>query len=304
MQFPQLVGRVKEKEMEYVNVRPGISLCLWYAEPVQTLAAAVADILGEYIAFIPPESLQTYLSPKGVWKVMSAKRLDSTLREMRSVGPDEYFEFHFGQEPVRNVGMFAAHFYGSPLAHKILVHEDNMLYLEFPDDFLESVSVEDLFAFVVRVGAMRQFDSGYCGYAFQHLFMSLRKESFLDISHKAMRYIGFDMSSDRFRLYARHRVCNISWLTLLGKEITEDLGGVSAVRKALPNSIKILEVGSGILIRAAEMPIVGDVNRGAVDVAPLRDIAKLTKSLRAKVENLGPDDPTFADRWMSRFDKE
>lgn len=304
MQFPQLVGRVKQQGIEYVNVRPGISLCLWYAEPVQTLAAAVADILEEYIAFIPPGSLQTYLSPKGEWKVMSTKKLNAILREMRSVGPDEYFEFHFGQEPVRNVGRFGAHFYGSPLADAILVHEDNWLYLEFPDDLFESVPVGDFVAFVARVGAMREFDSGYCGYAFKHLFMSLLKESFLDISHKAMRYIGFDMSSDGFQFYAQHQVCNISWITLFGKQITEALGGLSTIRAALPSSMKIDKVGSGTLIRAAEMPIVGDVNRGAVDVAPLRHLAKLTKSLRAEVENLGPDDPTFADRWMRRFDQD
>jgi hypothetical protein len=179
-----------------------------------------------------------------------------------------------------------------------------MLYLEFPDDLFESVSVDDFIAFVVRVGAIREFDSGYCGYAFKHLFMSLLDESFLDISHNAMRYIGFDISSDGFLLYARNRVCNISWLTLFGKKITEDLGGVSSIQKALPTSMKILKTGSGILIRAAEMPIVGDVNRGAVDIAPLMALAKLTKSLRAQVDNLGPDDPAFAERWMSRFDQD
>lgn len=304
MQFPKLIGLVKQKEIEYVNVRPGISLCLWYAEPVDTLAVAIADILEAYVAYIPPGSLQTYLSPKGEWRLMNAKTLNSTLREMRAVGPGEEFEFHFGQEPARNVGRFAAHFYGSPLDDETLVHEDNMLYLEFPDNLFESVSVDDFVDFVARVGAMREFDSGYCGYAFKHLFMSLVEESYLDISHKAMRYTGFDISSDGFRLYARNRVCNVSWLTLLGKAITKALGGVSAVRKALPGAIKTLEVGSGILIRAAEMPIVGDVNRGAADVASLRRLAKLTKSLRAEVDNLGPDDPTFAARWMSRFDQE
>lgn len=304
MQFPQLIGRVKQQETEYINVRPGISLCLWYAEPAQTLATAIADILEEYIAFIPPGSLQTYLSPKGEWKVMSIKKLDLTLRNLRTVGPGEYFDFHFGQAPVRNVGRFAAHFYGSPLDDEILVNEDNMLYLEFPDDFLESVSADDFVTFIYKVAAMREFDSGYCGYAFQHLFMSLRKESFLDISHKAMRYLGFDISSDRFRLYSRHRVCNISWLTLLGKEITEGLGGVSAIQEALPSSIGIQEVGSGVMIRAADIPIVGDVNRGAEDAAPLKHLAKLTKRLRAEVENLGPDDPTFAERWMTRFDRD
>ena len=304
MNFDQLVARVTKGGIEYTIVRPGISLCLWYAEPAETLAPTIANILEEYIRFVPPQSLQTYYAQSGTWKRLNSRILNSTLEKLRFVSPGENAEFHFGQEPVRNVGKFGAHFEGTPLDDEILVHEDNPLYLEFPEDVLEWTNIERFYEFVHKVASMRQFDSGYCGYAFKHLFMSHLAESFEAISHMAMRYIGFDISSDVARFSARGRVCNVSWLSLFGQQIVEALGGADLVRQALPSSMNITEVGSGLLVRAAEKPIVGDVNRGAKDVAPLRRLAKLTKHLRVQEENLGPDDPTFAERWLSRFDME
>lgn len=118
----------------------------------------------------------------------------------------------------------------------------------------------------------------------------------------AMRFIGFDVYNDTILLKARGRVCNISWLTLFGKQITAKLVGPSEIRKNLADVMNILEVGSGIMIRAANMPIIGDVNRSATDVVILRRLSEITQSLRLEVPNLGPDDPDFAQRWPSRFD--
>ncbi len=66
--------------------------------------------------------------------------------------------------------------------------------------------------------------------------------------------------------------------------------------------MSVLEVGSGVMIRAADAPIFGDVNYGAKDAAVLKDLAAMTRELRISIDNLGPDDPEFAERWLSRFD--
>ena len=66
--------------------------------------------------------------------------------------------------------------------------------------------------------------------------------------------------------------------------------------------MSVLELGSGVMIRATAAPIFGDVNRGAKDAAVLRDLAAVTRQLRVSIDNLGPDDPEFAERWLSRFD--
>jgi len=117
-----------------------------------------------------------------------------------------------------------------------------------------------------------------------------------------MRYIGLDISNFLIQTNARHCVCNLSWLSLFGKQITAKLGGSEYICSQLPDSMKVSEINWGIIIRASDAPIIGDVNRGAKDALVLRGLALLTKPIRLNVPNLGPDDDDFAARWLSRFD--
>ena len=300
MDLDQITTRIVKGGVEYTIVRPGISLCLLYGESAVTLAPAVARILEQYIRFVPPASLQTYLTADGTWKKMNSRTLDTTLRTLRSISPDEYAEFHFGQEPVRNVGDFGAHFYAGPL-EKSRPTRDAALYLEFPAD-VTAFTLDQLVDFVRAIACSHPFDSGHCGYAFKNLQMSLRREAFKAIGRMAMRYIGFDVSNDLVRLEARGRVCNVSWLTLLGREITAKLGGVGELRRQLADAVDVAECGTGTVIRATSVPIVGDVNRGAKEIAMLRRLAEITRSVRVEADNLGPDDPNFAHRWLNRFE--
>jgi len=302
MDMDQLTCRIIIGGTEYTVVRPGITLCLLHAEPAVTLAPAIADIVEEYINFIPDGALQTYLSANGTWKKATKRTFTSALGKLRTTGRGEYAEFHFGQEPLRNVGEYGAHFKGSPLADDFFPLETCILYLEFPANLSEFTNIDKFIEFVHRVAASRDFDSGFCGYAFKHLHMSLRHEAFKAIGKMAMRYIGFDISNDFIRMDARGHVCNISWLTLFGGEITATLGGAGEIRRNFPDAVNISKLGSGVIVRATESPIRGDVNRGATDAVTLRRLSEITRSLRLEVPNLGPDDPDFAQRWLSRFD--
>jgi hypothetical protein len=117
-----------------------------------------------------------------------------------------------------------------------------------------------------------------------------------------MRYIGLDISNFLIRLVGRGRVSNLSWINLFGKEITDKLGGVEHIRSQLPESFRVAAIGPSTIIRVADVPIIGDVNRGAKDALVLRKLSELTKDLRIVRKNLGPDDEDFAGRWLSRFD--
>jgi hypothetical protein len=302
MEMGQLVRRVVKGGTEYVIVRPGITLCMLYSTPASELAPAVADILDAYIRFIPSGALGTYLSADGSWKSAPKRVIDKTLKELRATGPGDYAECHLGQEPPRNVGDYGVHFYASPLDDESSPLEDGILYLEFPPA-LSDFTTPDAFVEFVRTAAdTHEFDSGYCGYAFKHLHESFVDESFDAIGKMAMRYVGFDISADVVRLDARARVCNVSWLTLLGPAITEQLGDLERLRKALPDVATISPLALGVMIRATELPTVGDVNRGANDVGALRAVSELTRELRVDAPNLGPDDEDFAERWLGRFD--
>jgi hypothetical protein len=300
MPLEELNRRLVRKGNEYLFLRAGISVCFFYAEAGITLGPAVAEILEKYMSFIPAGALQTYLAADGTWKKLDKRALNKTLSALGSIGAQDFAEVHFGQEPAGNVGQYGVHFKASPLQDTFYPRETCVLYLEFPVELPDATALVEL---VTAIASFHEFDSGHCGCAFKHLHMTFRGQAFEEIGKLAMRYIGFDVSNDQVRRYARGCVCNVSWLTLLGKGISAELGGPAQIGSNLSNGMKLVEVGPGLLIRSADLPIVGDVNKGAVDAAPLRRLAKVTRPLRVEVANLGPDDPKFAERWLSRFDE-
>jgi TseV toxin immunity protein TsiV len=303
MDFDKLNRKIKLRSGEYTFVSPGISICLFYAEPIQTLGPFIAEIFESYISFIPPNSLQAYLASDGAWKGISTRVINSILKRLRSIPPDyEFFEFHVTQGAPGNVGEHGVHFVGSHLADDDEPLETNILLLEFPIDLLNSVPVDNFIEFVIKVAKIREFDSGIAGCAFKHLLLTLRSEAFEAICQMAMRYLGFDISYDMARLSNKGQIYNLSWLTLLGPQIITRLGGKEAIRNALPPMMQVMDSNGGIIIRASELPIIGDVNRGALDIEPLSHLAQLTGKARMSSEEFLIGGPDFGEKWLTRFD--
>jgi hypothetical protein len=302
MQNSDLAFVVDTADGEYMIVRPGFSICFIYADTADEIGLDVARILEEYLEFIPDGALQTYLSDSGSWKKATHRTFNSVFANLLDVGEGNYSEFHFGQEPAGNVGDYGAHFKAGPLDDELFDKEANILHLEFPMEFAALPAAERLAEFFARIVRIRAPDSGYCGYAFKHLFMTFANEALEFIARKAMRYTGFDVPEDAVRFWARGRVYNVSWLTVLGPGILAKLGGKDKLRQQGASELAMFDVGEALVMRAAELPIVGDVNRGAADVKGLRKLAEITKPVRIELEMLGPSELDLATRWPNRFD--
>jgi len=303
MNFEPLVQTIKLRSGTYVMVRPGLTLRLSYPEPIQTLGSTIAAIIEKYLDFIKPEALGTYLSTNG-WKKLTARIVGRDLAELRAIKPSyEFVEYHYGHGDPSNVGDYGVHFTGSHLRNDVWPEEENLLLLQFPHDFLSKRGVDAFIEFVTTVASSHPFGSGVAGYGFHQLYLTFSNEAWNAIAAMAPRYIGFDIDSDGARHDSKGRVYNVSWLTLLGSALADSLGGAAGLRNALPESIGVRPLPTGVLLRAADQPIIGDVNRGADDVEPLRLLAQVTRPLRLSVPNLGPDEDRFAERWLNRFDK-
>ncbi len=233
-------------EREYLIVRPGISICMIYDEPASSIGADIAKILEMYLAFVPSGSLQTYLSNSATWKKLSQSVMSKKIGALRQLRAGAFAGFHFGQEPLANVGEYGAHFKAGPLTDDFFDREANILYLEFPLSYAEGEHAHRLATFFELVVNVRPPDSGYCGYAFKHLLMTFTKEAIDFISQKCMRFIGFDFPEDAIRLWVRGRIYNISWLTVLGRNVLAELGGREAVQRSLDLPLETKVVGDGL----------------------------------------------------------
>jgi hypothetical protein len=301
MDFSTLEVKAKAFDTEFVIVRPGVSLDLYSAVPLAALGPAVADVLEQYLALIPPKSLETYYAPNGTYKKLTPRVMTTTLKTLRAV-PKGYtfFEFHFGQGPEGGVGLYAAHFIGTALADaKRYPLETNILTLEFPWNVLEQVPAEKYLAFVVRAAETIPYVSGNAGYAFQ------RPQTFSSESRKAIgrlmpRYLGFDPSYANCRDHMRGRSPTAHWVNLIGTPLVDALGGAEAVRAALPAAVEVRPAGAGLLIQGAARPPVGDVNRGAPDIEYLPDVARVLRPVRFEITGFQSEvDP---QAWLARFD--
>ena len=110
-----------------------------------------------------------------------------------------------------------------------------------------------------------------------------------------------------FTIYERalHGISNVSWLTLLGRELVERKGGREAIEAALAKrspDIVVHPLGEGVCIQAGALPQIGDVNLR--DELPLyHEVGRYLKDLRSTEPLWGleglPDD---TEEWYARFD--
>jgi hypothetical protein len=305
MDWSRLTHTINAASGTYTIVAPGITLWLTTATPLPELGPLVADVLERYLAFVPPDALDHYLAANGTYKKLTKKAVADTLKRLRSVTSRvEYLSFHFGQGPGGGVGEYGAHFLGSNLDHEDSTPlETNLLLLEFPVGQLEATPPDDFVRFAIAAAdGLGDLNSGVGGYAFKHPQMMFRNEAMNAIARLALRHIGLDISYDSVQLDLKGFLDNVSWLTFFGQSLVDKLGGPDQLRQSLPAEMTVLPLRHGLLVRAGALPVVGDVNRGAKDVAPLRLLARLTKPVRVQTEYLGSDDELFAGRWLSRLD--
>lgn len=126
----------------------------------------------------------------------------------------------------------------------------------------------------------------------------------------AMRFQGVDIATMSRGPWAvrNERIKNAGWLTLVGAGLLERVGGVEALQTKATNRVTVLPARHGVVIRAADKPMLGDVNRQE-DLRAYVDAYRLVAPLHAGIETLfspfdlpGKVDAAAAtQRWLFRF---
>ena len=180
--------------------------------------------------------------------------------------------------------------------------ETNLLTLEFPPDILDKKGTQPFIDFLVVCANRHKFHFAIAGYAFQHSVMTLVGEAQREIAKLALRYVGFDISYHHIRDELRGHVHNVGWLNFLGSSLGKKLGGAAKLQAQVPRGGSFTELKHGVLIAVSDTPPVGDLDKKALDIQPLKDFAAVVKPVRIEVDYLGSDDDDFAKRWLSRLD--
>jgi hypothetical protein len=294
--------RLKGKDL--VLVRPGLTLNLYLDTPLSECAARCADAVEAYLAHIGPDTLRTYMADNGSFRPLTSKQISKDLRTLRTLptGRDSY-RILYNQGVESEVGTHAVYLEANTFdGTGPMPDETNLLRLEFPPPPAGDESWLDPFiGFVCRLANLVPFQSGNAGFAFKHvgvLQSNVRKE----INQLLPRYYGFDPSYDSARMKMRGRSFGAHWLTLLRTDLIQKLGGMEAIRAALPRA-ELRPLDQGVLIRAARRPPLGDVNRQCTDIGCMPDVARLLRPIRYEAKGFGQPQEVFdALDWLARYD--
>lgn len=127
----------------------------------------------------------------------------------------------------------------------------------------------------------------------------------------AARFHAIDFSDLDVTLVAMRQtrpagIKRVSWLTLLGRELMERVGGITGATAKLPASCPVRRIPGGLLIQAGPQPLTGNPNRQD-DMRPYKAVGQVLADHRFREHQSlfassqpGPDDETTV--WLARFD--
>lgn len=292
-----------EGEGGETSIREVLSIVFYIRRPNLDIVTNVADAIHSFVDLVSIQALPEYYNYNGDTEALTAASLESIINE-RLIGPDRAPNAFI---VLTGRGLYAPEYYlrysGGRLDDPELEGAVNYFWCWVPRDFWieQRPLVLDFFS---RLSNVLPF---HCA----HASLGLVGENQLKKQALARRYPGLDISypgSVRADLDAK--VAGSYWATLLSQELSNTLGGMSAMRAELPEPITIKELPDGrTQILLGPEPEIGDVNRR--NVLPtyrafatfLRDkgVLHVPKRVVYFEDENGMADRAAMETWHNRF---
>lgn len=169
---------------------------------------------------------------------------------------------------------------------------------------------DSLVDLVAELAGAIPFASGHAGYSLEYDargdYRVVAREK---LAALVRRHAGLDVPCVENTSFVVHDgFKRVNWLTLLGAQLVERLGGADAIRGQLGEAIEVRPLETGVLVRAGPRPEIGDVNRR--DNLPLyHEVGRVLAPVRAREHPavLYPPDSLVASKektaeWLGQFD--
>jgi hypothetical protein len=278
-----------------------LSCFVYFAAHVHEIAGQLAEGLERYVEFVGLDTLKSYAAKSGIWKPMSKRQLDRDLKHLRNF-PDDHvgmrilYDAGEGGEP----GGFGVSI-ASEIYDEVFPKQATLMRLDWPPQGLVERGIDELIDFVATTCQMEYVQSAHVGLTFKTTPGS-HGHAKPTILAMLARYYGF--SPCEFCLYYRMRDHTLTahWLNYLSDEMAAALGGPDKIVEAL-GECEVRKLPTGVLIRGAKLPPIGDINRKAPDLGALPEVARLLKPTRVDITKTYLQAGDFdAVGWIERMD--
>lgn len=279
--------------------------------PLRELRDPLLSVMNLFYELCPRENLRWYLTetmkqfkpatPKSftlpaVWWQEGAPRKD--LRQLMLKGGEAH-------DSVPTWGIFFSSAEREAPSFSMIA---NYLRFSVPAEFLETKY--KLFSeFVIAVSNTIPYTCGHAGFVIECNPYDQR-DAETAAYPLAMRHQAVDIATRTRGPWAvrNERIKNVGWLTLIGSLLLEKIGGAKTLQSKASERLHVTSTTHGVVIRAGERPILGDVNRQE-DLQAYYDAYALVEPLHEGIEELfapfsmeGDIDEVEATlRWLSRF---
>lgn len=300
----------KDRDSGTLYLRDGVTLAFFLPMPFDKVAHSILKVFDEYLQMIPPDALRwaSVGATSDEWRPITKTaigrcraQLDPKAMRKRSLTS---FELRDGDSGGDAPG-YGFHVIGNP-PERDLPHETNLVQMYFPIEMIEASEAESFVEKARRIATLLPYISGY-GSPGLHWAELNADEAFTQAKALAKRYHGYDVQYNEIsRSDIDRKVRGARWLTFLGPEIAEKLGGLKALRNALLGPIAVEQMDHGIMIRAGKIAEIGDVNH-KIGTPLLRTVAHVLEPATLFAEPalletyFAVDDEDFLKEWERRF---
>ncbi|WP_328701023.1 type VI immunity family protein [Corallococcus silvisoli] len=242
--------------------------------PPEEVAPAIWRALRTYLRAIPPGALGWYVSEEGEmaplddtgWENVRQHLLESPWNGVGAIelweSPSEAGSYHF-------------EYYGRRINDPVFKDPITSVSFTFPTEYLVERGTAHLRTLALELARELPFSFGYASPAIispQGLF---GMGDWSAIEALMARYLGLDAYHTReFSSVIGTHALGAYWLTFLGQPLLGQLGGVEALRQALPDTSLLPLEDERLLITLGEWPDAIDTEKAAVP-SPYRALASL-----------------------------
>ena len=300
----------EDAENGMVYLRNGITVAFFLPVPIDKIAATILEGFDEYLKMIPPDTLRwaSVGANSEEWKPVVKKTFEKCRGQLNPEAARKRSLTSFELADGNNGGEAPGHgvlIIGNPYDPD-LPDERCLVQFYFPPKSIEDENVETFIATVRKLANILPYTYGYASPALQwsRLFST---EALTQARAIAARHPGYDIEDNAVgRSYIDAKVRGARWLTFLGAEIAEKLGGSMSLRRRLPQTITVEQVGPGVFMRAGVQPEIGDRNR-KIGTPLLCEVAKVLEPVTTFGEmalyrtDFADQDEEVLARWERRF---
>ena len=292
---------------------PAVRISVFVPGDARVIAKDAGVAVGEYLALIPPDAICARLvgdeeSDSGgegsVWlEPFTARDMALLVQEYATAfdvaGTESHTVFLFPRQDFLATG-FSLRTILDTNTTSFSPNWTNFIFFEVALNFAKE-QPEELVGFARALASRFPGASVTCSTGFSY---SLGVEPMLrdQINAKLLRFVGMDPCYDHLHYRLGSSVPFVAWLVYCNGSQMDQLGGVDMLRDRLGDQV-VEPLAIGAMLRAANMPPLGDVNRGAPDIGVMPRLRRvLAPVLFDKASELRRFPEEMAERWLARFD--